>query len=694
MTSLDRVFDLRNLRRSYRWLLSNTDATYKSYFRDSYDAFATASDTLLKRIRIDGLSHRYTPSHASKIMIPKASGTLRPITLLTVEDQVVYQAIVNVIADILKPRTKHRYRKRVFAHLYGGKSSPFFYMRWQDSYRMMARSIAEVHAKGFVYVANFDLAAFYDSIDHHVLCHFLREIGIDEEVIQLLMTCLEKWTSSTWSEGPAAIYHRHGIPQGPLSSGMLSEVVLQHIDHAGERGARTRYMRYVDDIKIFAKSEGELRRKLIALDLTTKEIGLFPQTSKINIRKIKDPAEEIKTVSRPDQNDQWTVLDQSLLIKRLLQLSRRGKINQATTSRFRYLLSQAGPNHRLSARLLEVLRHHPEMAGPVARYLTTYKAIPRQLAAKLLALFNEPELYQSVNADLLRAILGRLRAADSMQVGLFCAGRLLRPQKGLLRLQPSYREALIAWVLRTNQITFAELASLLSRETDWWVRKCILRELTSDLFGLGSYRDFLNTSMRFDECEIATCSAARVAQEGVALIKPYGDVHESAKGILKAAKVIRSTGAPRSLINPIIAYVIRRPETPYDWIGFFGPEHRHAEQMALFLKQRRETDIDAFLTQFDSFADAITEELFKRFCPGKKYPNYGGAFKHPTLVSNLPVTMDAFLTLHNLRLSSFTAHPRSLKSGSGTRRLKHADYRKIAPVLAAAFDELETGVAP
>ena len=150
----------KNLRRAYRWILSNTDAKYKSYFRDSYAAFAIASVTALKPLRKDGLSERYDPSHASKVMVPKPSGTLRPLTLLTVEDQVLYQACVNIISDRLKPKTKHRYRKRVFAHLYAGKSPEFFYLRWQDSYKLISRAIRDLHAKGFVYIANFDLTAF------------------------------------------------------------------------------------------------------------------------------------------------------------------------------------------------------------------------------------------------------------------------------------------------------------------------------------------------------------------------------------------------------------------------------------------------------------------------------------------------------------------------------------------------------
>ncbi len=253
MTDLEAVFNLNNLRRAYGWVMSNPDVQYKSYFRDSYDAFAIASDSHLKWIRNEVLKERYQVSHASKLLLPKPSGTLRPITLLTVEDQIVYQACVNLIADTLKRKTRQRYEKRVFAHLYAGKSSPFFYLQWQRSYRKFGSRIEQAFNDGYHYVANFDLAAFYDSIDHYVLRHFLAALGIDEDTVEFLLRCLKVWTSSTWSNGQENIYHEHGIPQGPLASGMLSEAVLQHIDEAGERGRKTVYLRYVDDIKILAK---------------------------------------------------------------------------------------------------------------------------------------------------------------------------------------------------------------------------------------------------------------------------------------------------------------------------------------------------------------------------------------------------------------------------------------------------------
>lgn len=161
MSDLRRVFDLKNLRRAYRWLLSNPDPIYKEYFRDAYDAFALASETHLKWIRNEGIRERYQASHASKVMLPKASGSLRSITLLTVEDQIVYQACVNIVAEALYRRTRRRHETVVFAHLYGGKSSPFFISGGKLATESLAKGYGPRTAK--------DLHILQTLISHHFM---------------------------------------------------------------------------------------------------------------------------------------------------------------------------------------------------------------------------------------------------------------------------------------------------------------------------------------------------------------------------------------------------------------------------------------------------------------------------------------------------------------------------------------------
>ena len=633
-------------------------------------------------------------SHASKILTPKPSGTLRPITLLTVEDQIVYQACVNLIADELKRRTRRRYETRVFAHLYAGKSSPFFYIQWQRSYRKFAKRIHAEYEKGFEYIASFDLASFYDSIDHHVLRHFLQEIDIDEDTIGFLLECLTNWTSSTWSTGPNNIYHEHGIPQGPLASGMLSEAVLQHMDQAGEQGRKTVYLRYVDDIKILAKNEDELRRKLIKLDITAKEIGLFPQTAKINIRRISDPDEEVKSVSRPPEPAIRPAVNQKKLVLRILEISRNGKIDSKYTTRFKYLLAHAEPTHRLNNRLMKILHRRPELAPTICAYISRYKDVPKKFASEIFYYLRSLELYHSVNGALLRACLGNFPTADALTLGRFCAKRLLRPKRELLPPQPSYKEALLAWALSTNSLTYAEYEDIVSNEVDWWVKKCAIRELTSDIFGTATYSKHINDNMRDNESEVARASCSRLLEEKLKLERPYGGVELTAKQMLRAAKVVKSVGQPDSRINEILAYILKRKETSYDWKKLFGNDHRHAEHMMFFLKRNRDTNIDAFLVQLDSFCDLLISNIYARLKPGKKYPSYGNAIKDTVLVGNLPLMTACLEHLHNLRLESATAHPKTRKTGKPTRRLKHRDYHKIRKDLVAAFDELETVISP
>lgn len=123
MTTINDFLKKDNLQRAWRWIRSNPDVTYKAYFRELYSIYAIADEVLLDDLR-NRLKHDiYEPSHATKIYFPKPSGILRPYTLLTIQDQIVYQAAVNVIAEKLYPKIRHRYYKDTFGHLYAGKKT-------------------------------------------------------------------------------------------------------------------------------------------------------------------------------------------------------------------------------------------------------------------------------------------------------------------------------------------------------------------------------------------------------------------------------------------------------------------------------------------------------------------------------------------------------------------------------------------
>jgi hypothetical protein len=69
---------------------------------------------MIKSIHDRMITNSYSPREPTKLFFPKASGVLRPYTLLCVEDQIVYQAFANVIAERLYAKTKSRYNRSVF----------------------------------------------------------------------------------------------------------------------------------------------------------------------------------------------------------------------------------------------------------------------------------------------------------------------------------------------------------------------------------------------------------------------------------------------------------------------------------------------------------------------------------------------------------------------------------------------------
>ncbi|MEM2977516.1 MAG: reverse transcriptase domain-containing protein, partial [Thermoplasmata archaeon] len=157
-----------------------------------------------------------------------------------------------------------------------GKSI-FFFRRWQETYAAFQRRIRKHYADGLRWVGDFDLAAFYDTISHELLLKTIYPRTPVNGDMEWLLGCL-----GTWSSEKAASRHGHGIPQGPIASDFLAECFLLPIDLALQR--LPGYMRYVDDVRLFGKTEDAVRASVIELERRCREHGLIPQLGKFAIR--------------------------------------------------------------------------------------------------------------------------------------------------------------------------------------------------------------------------------------------------------------------------------------------------------------------------------------------------------------------------------------------------------------------------
>lgn len=690
MSHYDQLIQLQNLQRAYRWVQSNPDASYKNLFRDAYSAYAATSDNNIARLRTHLKRLDYHPGHAGKVFYPKPSGILRPVTLLSVNDQIVYQACANLIAERLTPKIRRYHGKSVFGHVYAGKTSAFFYKKWQRQYQAYTNVVKKHINDGYNWVAEFDLTAFYDSIDHHALNHFLAGLGLDNEFCEFFFRCLRKWTSTNWSNDDVSIYHEHGIPQGPLSSGLVAEAILMRFDVRGQRSRRVRYARYVDDIKLFAQSEGQLRQRLIALDLASKEVGLFPQSSKINIRRARDASEEVKQINSYVEPATSPSASQIEIRKRLRILMRRRPLAGQDLTSFRYLIGGVSPHNELNEKLIGILEVRPDLGPKIAGYFERYKKIPNKAAARICNLLTQDWIYHSNQSSLLMATLRNLPEPYRSKCVAYCYNRLLGYKKGYLPPQPTLKAALAIWCIFHTRITYRELQQVVWNEREWWVRQFILPYVDEGHYGRPSLEAFLVGVSQDEHADVARSSAVRLVDVNPAITISKIEAHESARLVFWGAGYLRAIGRPVSLVQTGLATVAHdRYPVSIEWRRLLGADHRQAESFARRARQYFESNsIDEFILQLDSVFDVVFGKLYTLVRPSATRPDYGHALKDSSVNSYYPATCDAFRTVHDLRIGSSMAHPRDRRTGKWNRALKHSDVKHVAPKLRAAFREL------
>lgn len=668
-----------NLRRAWRWIRSNPDASYKRYYRDLYSIYAIADDRLLKRLQDLVRRNIYEPTRACKLFFPKPSGIVRPYSLLTIDDQIAYQASVNLVADRLLPKVRHRYNTEVFGHLYAGRSSVWFYRKWSDGYKAFNDAARKAFADGYRVAASFDLTACYDSLDHGVVRHMLQDIGCDKDFSELLIRWLSVWTATDHG-----VYHNHGIPQGPLSSGLLSEVVLRHFDDRRRHEGNVRYMRYVDDIRLFAKSERELRRMLVQLDLLSKDIGLFPQSSKIGIHEVKDIESELKSISNPSESSiRGRVVNQQRLRKRLVALTPRFRVQDPT--RFKYLLAHAHPDAKLTARLWRLLDRHPEFYVPFARYLERYRRIPKRTAERLIKEIERQELYPAVRAEFLCAAQGRLSDKHSRILATLVKAEIWRPKS----MSADLFAAAGQFLLNADRITVSQLRYACQGARPWWGRAQLVLALDpSNVSGM-TLAELLNDALRDHHDSVALVAAFNMGMKGVTLKPPRGTIRPTASEVLKELGIIARTPPPPCGVQESLGRMLGAVP-PINWKAIFGANYRDVEKHTIFARALAETNVSAWVNAIDVFNDWLLVALYAHDPSLGTYifGSIGSVMHSKRLKKDYPAIQALVEGIHTKRLESPLSHARTKSTGKPTKPIRWAYVKTAKRLLREALCEL------
>lgn len=698
--SLRKAYSNKNVSLAFRRLQRNTDRHYKGFFRDTYQSYSVAGDEALydlaKRLR----SNIYTCEDARKTYVPKPSLVQRPMTLLGIEDQLVYQSMANIIADALYPVAQPNYFKKTFGNMYAGPGKEFFYVKWQEGYRRFTEALTDGFNAGHVWIASFDLTACYDSIDHRVLTHFLLDLGLDKEFCEAFTANLSHW-SAVPNETP--IYQGHGIPQGPMCSGIVAECVLRAFDNCPvASNGNVKYLRYVDDIKIMANTENELRKQLLELDRCSKRVGLFPQSSKINIHKIEDIRDEIKTISIPDLPSPFPKEEKNAQVA-IDILTKNLKIVEGDESAFKYWLPHLPHNAKNGLRMVRVLERYPHLSSSIAGWFTEFKILSKKLSIKMILVLKGQSIYSGALAEFVSLLQEKNNPKCHEEFITFCLE--LKDDRFSMG-DPVLRSSVKLALIDGAELKWRDKKTLIQKEDDWWVKSRLVRhikvekELTD-----ARLESVLNTHLKSRNCDVSILAAERIGLEGMRLHRKPSEIPlKTTQLSLKNQSLLGTARTNVCPINTIFEESISAQWKPIDWKVLLGDNYKSFVSKIGRWRSYLRSNPTAWLNHTDTLNDLLLESVSVKDPTLSKYElgeigslfhkvkvarvNGSGNQKMEIFANACPVFFSWAESIHSHRLNSELSHPKERYTGKTTRYFTYKEMNKLLKTMPRAYNEL------
>lgn len=210
----------------------------------------------------------------------------RTICAASFEERVMHHAVMNVC--------KEHFERHLIFGTYATREGKGVYA---------AIDRARTAIRRYRYVAKLDVRKYFDSINHQILKTKLSRLFKDYKLLRLFDLIIDSYQTEPCT----------GIPIGNLTSQYFANFYLSDLDHYIKEVLRVpRYVRYMDDMLLFADSLSELKN---------------------NVSKVKEYLEqrlslELKPPQIANVNRGVSFLGYSLLPHRIL-LNRRSKLRFA-----------------------------------------------------------------------------------------------------------------------------------------------------------------------------------------------------------------------------------------------------------------------------------------------------------------------------------------------------------------------------
>ena len=227
-----RVLDRNNLVRALKQVQRNKGAAgVDGMTVNDLPAFLKQHWSTIRQKLIKGT---YRPKPVLRVEIPKPDGRKRKLGIPTVLDRLIQQAIAQIMQE--------EWDAGFHDNSYGFRP-----------HRNAHQAISHVQTtlrKGYSWVVDCDLEAFFDNVNHDLLMAQLRARHEDRMILQLINRYLKAGVCINGIKQASL----KGVPQGGPLSPVLSNIVLNNLDWELEK-RQLRFARYADDCQVFVKSE-------------------------------------------------------------------------------------------------------------------------------------------------------------------------------------------------------------------------------------------------------------------------------------------------------------------------------------------------------------------------------------------------------------------------------------------------------
>jgi hypothetical protein len=702
-----RVYSVANLELAWDRILRCDDQFHKAYWRDSIATANLARQSIIKRLSKDLRLRKFSPDHACIIPVPKKSGLLRHCSLISFGDQLVFQAVLNVIADQAYVKMRVRYLKSTFANRYGGPENKFFYRSWLAGYKQFNAACIKTWEGGRHWYGGYDFASFYDSIDHTSLRSMLLGYKVNDDVIDLLESLLIRWTSTSGKPGRfERRYLGHGIPQGPQPSALLAEIMLSYVDHWMLRLPDITYLRYADDIRIFGRTEQSVRLAAVNLDKLARNLGLFPQLGKFEIKEVEDVNTILKTISRPDSqaDGDFPKSEEDEPVILLRQMLETGNLEDVT--RLKWLINITPGDLQIGAKLAGLIVEHPELTDTFIRYLSRVKPLSDDILTPLFDILLTKQAYPWVSARILTLVLDRfsnLGAAHKKRFKEIVRG-LLPKMKNDIDFYLSAETMRAAVLLELSNPAEVE-KWINSTDTEWWSVARFLIYVNEDKYGKSALQGLLIRCLSCGNREIERAAAFRLSQLQSEM--PNIQMHDDPKAILTNVGLRKKPPVGYSRISYFLNMLLFTAGVPsksttsgeINWKTLLGSNHDFIEAIFVRLVAFQAANSNAFIQELDIACDEIVKaiQILKNYqLPAHIRNSKNSPRGH--LINNCPQFKADFPnltrfcvevnTLRNLsELSHLHSHSQGRKVKTG--RISYAQRQNVLKELPGLIADLE-----